>query len=67
MLEFDGKDTFFGLVDGVELWLGRFSLAELVCIRGPLGLAVERDEGFTPCKLSQVKAALRQVSCVTET
>ena len=27
--EFDGKDTFFGLVDGFEMELGYFSLSEL--------------------------------------
>ena len=37
-LEFDGEDTFFGLVDGLERELGYFSLAELQRVRGPMGL-----------------------------
>lgn len=41
--EFDGEDTFFGLVAGFEVELGYFSLAELERVRGPLRLPVERD------------------------
>ena len=41
--EYDGEDTFFGLVDGHERELGYFSLAELKKIREPLGLPVDRD------------------------
>ena len=51
--EFDGKDTFFGLVDGFEKELGYFSLAELESIRGPLGLPVERDLWFESKPLSE--------------
>lgn len=51
-LEFDGKDTFFGLVNGFEKELGYFSLSELQNTRGPLGLPVERDLWFKPCPLS---------------
>jgi hypothetical protein len=36
--EFDGEDTFFGLVDGQEKELGYFSLTELLTARGPMGL-----------------------------
>ena len=50
--EFDGVDTFFGLVDGFEQELGYFSLKELEDIRGPLGLPVERDRHFGPKPLS---------------
>lgn len=53
--EFDGEDTFFGWVDGLEAELGYFSLSELKSITGPLGLRVERDLHFTPCRLSQVQ------------
>lgn len=52
--EFDGDDTFFGLVDGHEQELGYFSLAELRSGRGPLGLSIERDEHFAPKTLAQV-------------
>jgi len=38
--EFDGEDTFFGLVDGHEKELGYFSLAELKSVRGGLGLPI---------------------------
>jgi len=53
--EFDGVDTFFGLVDGVEPELGYFSLKELEAARGPLGLLVERDLHFSPKPLSEVR------------
>jgi hypothetical protein len=33
-IEFDGKDIFFGLVDGAELEFGTFSLSELLENRG---------------------------------
>jgi hypothetical protein len=41
--EFDGKDTFFGLVRGLETELGYFSLSELESVHGPMGLKIERD------------------------
>jgi len=55
VLEFDGKDTFFGYVDGIYPELGYFSLSELEKIRGPLGLKVERDLYWKPKPLSEVK------------
>jgi len=45
----------FGLVDGFEKELGYFSLKEVERVRGGLGLPVERDRWFTPCKLSDLK------------
>jgi len=53
--EFDGKDTFFGLVVGFEIELGYFSLSELEATTGPLGLHVERDLYFKPTPLSEVR------------
>ena len=53
-IEFDGADQFYGLVDGFEKELGYFSLTELMSNRGKLGLPVERDRYFTPCRLSEV-------------
>ena len=47
--EFDGDDTFFGLVDGLDKELGYFSLAELES----LGPKLERDLHFKPTPLSQ--------------
>jgi hypothetical protein len=52
--EFDGKDTFFGLVKGFEEELGYFTLSELEGVTGPMGLKIERDLYFKPCKLSEL-------------
>jgi len=52
--EFDGDDTFFGLVDGFELEYGYFSLTELESVRGHLGLPIERDLYFTPRPLDEL-------------
>ncbi len=52
--EFDGDDTFFGLVDGFEKELGYFSLSEIKNARGPFGLKVERDLYFTPTRLKEL-------------
>lgn len=53
--EFDGEDTFFGLVIGHEAELGYFSLAELESIKGPFGLTIERDLYFKPTRLSIIR------------
>lgn len=53
--EYDGEDTFFGLVSGFEVELGYFSLTEIEGVRGQLGLPVERDLYFTPNTLRQLK------------
>jgi hypothetical protein len=55
-IEFDGTDTFYGLVDGFERELGYFSLNELKSGRGVLGLPIERDRYFKPCRLSAIPA-----------
>ena len=47
--EFDGEDTFFGLVDGFDRELGYFSLSELESLGGK----VERDAWFDPTPLSK--------------
>ena len=52
--EFDGEDTFFGLVVGFETELGYFQLSELEQTRGPLGLRIERDCYFRPTALSKL-------------
>lgn len=52
--EFDGEDTFFGLVQGLEQELGYFSLSELQAARGPMGLPIERDRHFIPAPLTTV-------------
>jgi hypothetical protein len=49
--EYDGEDTFFGLVSGLDVELGYFSLSELESVRGALGLPVERDLYYQPSTL----------------
>lgn len=53
--EFDGEDTFFGLVFGDFTELGDFSLSELQSIKGPMGLKIERELGFKPTSLSEIR------------
>jgi hypothetical protein len=53
--EFDGLNTFFGWVYGDFPELGYFTLTELAEAKDPLGIGVERDEHFTPMRLSEVK------------
>lgn len=54
--EFDGEDTFFGLVFGFEKELGYFSLSELESLTGPWGLKIERDMHFEPKPLSEIRS-----------
>ena len=56
--EFDGEDTFFGLVFGHEKELGYFSLSELEGIRGPGGLRIERDLYWQPKTLEEIAPEL---------
>lgn len=56
--EFDGKDTFFGLVEGHCKELGYFSLSELEDIHGQLGLPVERDLHWQPKTLEEIAPEL---------
>lgn len=58
--EFDGDDTFFGLVEGFEVELGYFSLSEMVRTRDALGCSLERDLAFQPCRLSKLRADIEQ-------
>ena len=59
--EFDGEDTFFGLVHGFERELGYFSLSELESVRGPAGLTIERDRHFEPTALSRLGSPVHAV------
>ena len=52
--EFDGDDTFFGLVEGHEKELGYFSLRELQSVRGMMGLPIERDLYWSPKMLQEI-------------
>jgi len=56
--EFDGEDTFFGLVDGQFKELGYFSLKELEEVRGPMGLPIERDLYWQPKTLEEIAPEL---------
>ena len=61
VLEFDPENRLcFGLVEGHQMELGYFSLAEIEQVRGPLGLPVERDLYFTPTPLFEVRRELEQ-------
>lgn len=59
--EFDGEDTFFGLVVGHDIELGYFSLKELEEVRGPWNLPVERDLYFEPTSLEQLRRYNQQL------
>ena len=52
--EYDGIDTFFGLVHGETEELGYFTLDQLRQRKGPMGTRVERDKFFSSCKLSDL-------------
>ena len=52
--EFDQDDTLFGLVSGLDVELGYFSLSELESVTGPMGLPIERDLNFTPATLGKL-------------
>jgi hypothetical protein len=56
--EFDGEDTFFGLVDGFEKEFGYFSLSELESVRGPMGLPIELDLYWNPRTLKEIAPEL---------
>ena len=57
-LEFDGEDTFFGLVEGHCKELGYFGLAELEETTGSMGLPIERDLWFKPTPLAEIAPEL---------
>ena len=59
VIEWDGDDLCFGFVIGHDEELGYFSLSEIAGVRGGLGLPVERDLYFTPCRLSDVRSLAR--------
>lgn len=53
-----GDDVlFFGFVVGLDSEFGYFVLSELESVRGPFGLAVERDLAFEEGKLTDVVPA----------
>ena len=58
--EFDGDDTFFGLVSGHEVELGYFSLKEIEGLRGPLGMPIERDARYGDHTISDARKVHRR-------
>ena len=54
LMEYDGEDTFFGYVIGMENELGYFSLSELKSIT-KYGMGIERDKHFKPLTLRELK------------
>jgi len=58
--EYNGDDIFFGLVIGLEIEFGYFSLSELQSVRGPLGLPIERDLHFEPKALRELRDQHKQ-------
>lgn len=61
--EFDGEDTFFGLVAGFNTELGYFSLSELLSVHEKLGIpfpVIERDLSFTPRSLKDIKKDIEE-------
>ncbi len=59
--EYDGEDTFFGLVEGFEKELGYFSLSELEGVKGPMGLPIERDLYWQPKTLKEIAPELFKI------
>lgn len=59
IIEYDGQDECFGYVDGFERELGYFTISELQANRGQLGLPIERDRFFEPCRLSGLQRKLK--------
>ena len=51
----EDKSTCYGYVQGFESELGYFSLKEIESIKGPLGLAIERDISFKPTALAIIR------------
>ena len=59
----DGDWLLFGYVIGLEEEWGYFLLSEIASIRGPLGLAVERDLWFQPGPIAEVIRRKRPSPC----
>ena len=58
-IEFDGVDTFWGLVDGFEMEYGYFSYSELEAVSVFGGVpAVERDCHWSPRPVKEIEAEI---------
>ena len=59
-VEFDGEDTFFGLVDGFEMEYGYFSYSELEAVTVFGGVpAIERDCHWSPRPVKEIETEIR--------
>jgi len=67
IVEGDGEDICFGLVDGHEKELGYFSLKELESVRGPFGLPIERDIHWQPKTLEEIAPEMFRPMTPSET
>jgi len=47
-------DYLWGIVKGLEIEMGSFSLAELSSVKGAFGLGIERDKWFTPIPAQEI-------------
>lgn len=69
VLEFDGEDTFYGLILGLDADLGYFSLKDLATASHRVGgndlPAVVRDLNFKPVRLDEVADQLGARAAVT--
>ena len=55
-VEFDGENTFFGLVLGFERELGYFSLSEFEEVNQAAGFSrIQRDKDFVPTPISKIE------------
>ena len=59
VIEFDGRDEFFGFFSGFEAEIGYFSVADLQRVRKLVGIAVQRDLEFEPTPLSLLLRGVR--------
>ncbi len=54
-VKFDGKDTFWGLIDDAERTFGYFRLRDLECPSSDPSLPdIERDMRFAPCRAGEL-------------
>jgi hypothetical protein len=56
----ENPDYLWGIVKGIEVEVGSFSLSELESTRGRFGLGIERDKFFTPQSAMDVYAKLNK-------
>jgi hypothetical protein len=55
IIDFDGEDRCYGVVDWFGRRLIRFSLRRVLSLRGPNGETIIRDYRFAPCRVSDLE------------